>query len=223
MKLTRILFAGLVTIISACDSPAFFSSSLSEPGETPIDEAVVGVWYVPFSKTETAVLNVVRIGEDRLGVHLNFMESTAKSNDAFLTSDSRLHLLAHPSEINGERFYNVSLVNEPGVKQLLNQKDLEKHSGFMIQKARVIDEHWLIIYVIMEGTPETLAGWSRSNASRVADSASYTVSRDDLRELIVTAETDKLFEPFMFFRRLPAVTEELVPPEIRNVPEWKMK
>ena len=222
MKLNRILLAALVTIVSACDSPAIFSSSLSEPGETAIDDSVVGTWYMGESKDATIVLKIARVGGDRLGVVLDVWDSSSSSEERFREETFSYHMMAHPSEMNGKRYYNVAIFNAASLAEFVPAEKLEELEGFMIHKARVVDDDWLVVYALMENVPEKLAGWSKSNSSRVANSPKYSVSRDNLRGLIATAESDGQFHPFLFFRRLPIIAKESIPAEIRDVPRWKM-
>ncbi len=222
MKTTEILLAGLVLFLSACEGPAFFSSSLSEPGEVSIDESIVGVWYVRSSSDEILLLNIARIGENRLGVVVSTMGADAKSEKGFRTENSSFYLIAHPSELNGEHYYNVAILDAASLKEFMDPEKSEKFAGFMIHKATIIDDEWLVVYTVMEDSPEELVGWSEANSRRMRNAAKYNVSRDDLRGLLSTAEPEDLFKPFLFFRRLQVLKEEFLPPEIRNESRWRL-
>ena len=214
--------AGLVVFLSACEGPAFFSASLSEPGGAPVDESIVGSWYLRTSKGETLSLNVMRVGDNRLGAILNFMNADAGSEKEFHTRNYSYYMIAHPSELNGERYYNVTVTGAANFKEFLNPETLGNLAGFMIHKVTVIDDEWLLVYSIMEDSPEELVGWSESNSRRVKKTAKYKVSRGDLRGLLSAVEPQELFNPFLFLRRVPVLEEESLPPEIRNESDWKL-
>jgi hypothetical protein len=222
MKSTRLLMAGLVIILSACDAPAIFSSSLSEPGETAIDDSVVGLWYANESRKTFFVLKIARVGDDRLGIVFDVWDTRSRNEKDFRKSNFSYQMLAHPSELDGERYYNVSIVNAASLGEFAPAETLVDLEGFMIHKVRIVDDEWLLVYAFMEDVPERLPGWSESGSNRLPKSPRYSVAREHLRKLVAAAETGDGFKPFLFFRRLPSLSEESVPAEIRDEPGWKM-
>jgi len=221
MKSIQMLLAGLVTMIGACQGPAFFSSPLSQPGQSAIDESVLGVWYAPEEKKLPAILNVARIGDDRLGITLSVMASESKTTKGFEKSNFTWYMIAHPTELDGQRSYNVSTVSVMGLKESIPSEKLDSVAGYMIHTARIVDDDWLVIFTIKENTPARLAGWSEADGHRVGKSKRYMVSQEELTALIATADGEELFKPLVFFRRLPPVTKESVPSEILDLPGLK--
>lgn len=223
MKFFRILLLGLTALVSACDGPAFFSSSLSDAGDFPTDESVLGDWYAKDSNNSTFLLHVLPLKDGRLGVLFTYADTGRTSVEKFRKKAVSYHMIAHPSEVNGDRYYNIEIISAANLEKFATPEELEEFSGFMIYKAKVIDDDWLVTYMIAEDTPQRLAGWSESNSRRLPEkSPRYDVSRDELRKLVSSAETDKLLKPFFIFRRLREMPKESYPPEILSDPRWKL-
>ena len=221
MKSIKILLAALATIFAACEGPAYFTSPLSQPGQSAIDESVLGLWYLSVGKKSTAILNVARIGDDRLGIVLSMMATESQTTEKFEKSNCTWYMTAHPTELAGQRYYNVSTVSAANLKEPVSPETLESVAGYMIHTARIVDDDWLVISTIKEHTPAKLAGWSEADGHRVGKSDRYVASQEELTALIATVDGEELFKAIAYFRRLPPVTKESVPAEILDLPGVK--
>ena len=101
------LLVGLTLL--ACSGPPESRVALSEPGETPYDERLVGIWYA-IDGQETIYLHISPRKEtaylDVVGIFAVFRESDPVR---------WIRATAHASKIDGRTYYNVQRVAGAGV------------------------------------------------------------------------------------------------------------
>ncbi len=188
--------------LSACVGVPQSRSALSEPGEAPYEERLVGFWaLVGAGESGTFYLQITSGGTGLLRVLFAVfgIEADGKSETRVLW----VRATAHASEINGETYYNV----KPTAAELSPLEyewpvQDEEQQGFMIMQAELSDDDKLYLHFMNPAIVRELIEEGRVAGREVdcgkGNPCSYNllqVSRPELIALIKEVSPENLFVP----------------------------
>ena len=215
------LLVGLT--LSACGGPPESRVALSEPGETPYDERLVGIWYAIDKNTDTFYLHISPRKEtaylDVVGIFAGFGESDPVR---------WIRATAHASKIDGRTYYNVQRVAGAGVDYTAPGEG----PGFIVVRADVTGQDaFSLSFMSWPGDGNLISDYPLRDSIKKGrvrgrevegkykdEKVPYLMldlSRPELVELIREVTPERLFEEFlkkgMRFRRLKPEAEKAKP------------
>ena len=211
------LLVGLTLL--ACSGPPESRVALSEPGETPYDERLVGIWYAIDKKTDTIYLHISPRKEtaylDVVGIFAGFGESDPVR---------WIRATAHASKIDGRIYYNVQRVAGAG----FDYTALGESPGFIVVRADVTGQDALSLNFMSWPDGDNLISdyplrdflkkgrvIGREVEGKYKDEKvpylMLDLSRPELVDLIREVTPERLFKEVIRFRRLKPEAEKAKP------------